>query len=336
MKISTLIKNSDKKAYDLDLGDHYSIDSQLAGQVILIDDRSDLTLQCRIHSMPGLCILDEAVSSYKSSSLDFSVSGEHILITLFYTGNCQITDQLNGGTEDCYAGMIKRERQNAAHVKVAFSPGEQVNRLVLVLSAAYIGELLRNEAWTLKDAFLSIPSTEIAPNEEHYFIDPPIRNVLNDLLRADFRGAYKRPFFELKVKELLFMLHTQHELPGLNKTLPTEIYRKLVAAKAFLISNFVTPPTIRQLSRIVLLNEFKLKQHFKESFGITIHAFIIRLKMEEAGKLLLENCTVGDIAAKTGYRSVSHFIETFKKHYGVTPKQAMTGYQFSPKTSIRN
>jgi AraC-like DNA-binding protein len=44
----------------------------------------------------------------------------------------------------------------------------------------------------------------------------------------------------------------------------------------------------------------------------------------------MEDCSAG-IAAKTGYRSVSHFIETFKKHYGVTPKQAMTGYQFSSK-----
>jgi AraC-like DNA-binding protein len=337
MKISSLVKNSNKKVYDLDLADSYSSDSQLDTQVIAIQDNAGLSLQCKLHFMPGFCVLHESIIAHKASWLDFSVSGEHILITLFYAGNWQISDQLNGSLEDCYAGMIKSERQTATRVKMAFQSGEQAKRLVLVLSAVYIGELLKNDSWTLKEVLLANTSPEVASvrNQEHYFIDAPVRNVLNDLLRADFSVAYKRPFFELKVKELLFMLHTQRELPGPAKSLPTELYRKLVAAKAFLISHFVQPPTIRQLSRIVLLNEFKLKQHFKESFGITIHAFIIRLKMEEAEKLLLENCTVGDIAAKTGYRSVSHFIETFKKHYGMTPKQAMSGYQFPPEMRYR-
>jgi len=44
--------------------------------------------------------------------------------------------------------------------------------------------------------------------------------------------------------------------------------------------------------------------------------------MQQASKLLKETSdSVTDIALKTGYENISHFIKAFSKKYGNSPKQ---------------
>ena len=71
------------------------------------------------------------------------------------------------------------------------------------------------------------------------------------------------------------------------------------------------------------LNELKLKQQFKIAYGITIYAFVIQLRMEQAQNMLHENYSVSEMSYALGYRSVSHFISTYKQYFGNTPKQAL-------------
>ena len=117
------------------------------------------------------------------------------------------------------------------------------------------------------------------------------------------------------------MVEVDHTQDG-DLHITPEDYKKLAETKSYLIDNFAGPPTIKQLARIVTLNEFKLKNYFKEVFQITIHSFIIKLRMEEANKILAEDHTVNEVALKVGYRSVSHFISMYKSYYGKTPMQA--------------
>lgn len=102
-----------------------------------------------------------------------------------------------------------------------------------------------------------------------------------------------------------------------------DMIAKLEAAKAYLVTHHNNPPTIKQLSRIVSLNEFKLKTGFKDTFGSTIHEFITEIRMQRAQKMLSENYQVNEVSAQLGYKGVSHFITSFKKFYGITPKKLM-------------
>lgn len=65
----------------------------------------------------------------------------------------------------------------------------------------------------------------------------------------------------------------------------------------------------------------KLKQGFKQRYNTSIYTYVIKLKMEKAETMLAENHTVKEMAEILGYKSVSHFISTFKKTFGYTPKQ---------------
>jgi two-component system response regulator YesN len=71
-----------------------------------------------------------------------------------------------------------------------------------------------------------------------------------------------------------------------------------------------------------------LSRLFKAQVGLSITDYSIKLRMEKAKKILQQsNAKMYEVAEMVGYASAAHFNRTFKKYFGVTPKE----YQkFSP------
>lgn len=78
--------------------------------------------------------------------------------------------------------------------------------------------------------------------------------------------------------------------------------------------------TIPQLSDHFHVSATKLKKDFKRITGMTIGIFMNQLRLQRA-KTMLETTknTVSEIAYACGYSDQSYFIETFRKHYDITP-----------------
>ena len=61
---------------------------------------------------------------------------------------------------------------------------------------------------------------------------------------------------------------------------------------------------------------------FRKRTGYTISQYLSIKKMENAAVLLREtDKSISEVAADVGFTSLSHFIQKFKKHHGVTPKE---------------
>ncbi|RDC55173.1 AraC family transcriptional regulator [Pedobacter chinensis] len=298
--------------YKLDLDEGFNLDADIETKLINVNTGNDFKATCKLIYMPGLCFIDERYTSINGNEIVFSVAGNHFLITLISDLNFGHNGQGNGFH---LPGEITKAYQSPGDVETRLPAGCEFRRISLVFSGTYILELLKNERWDHK-AFLE--------RENNTFrLDGSINVLLNDLSESSYQGIYQRPFFELKLKEFFFKLYAQSGSKMNDDGIPFEIKEKLLAAKAFLTSEFVKPPTIKQLARIVSLNEFKLKLYFKLGFGTTIHNFVTKIRMKEAQRMLNQSLSVTEVSEKIGYKSVSHFIETFKKHHGKTPKQVM-------------
>lgn len=315
MKVSSKFKKSGNQLYHLVLDNGYTNRTTVGLEKLSVHtgEGNQIAVESSLYYMPGFVMLNEKLNFSNDDTIEFLVEAEHFLISYYYEGNGQILDHHKDTFEVCNTGTIERSYGQHGHLEIGTVNGTQLQRLVFVLSIEYVSELLQYESWAVIEDLFST---------RHYYADRAIKDVFYAILAEEFSGLYQRAFFEMKLKELFFFLHTQVRIPDEDRGVPTELYQKLLTAKAYLIINFIEAPTIRQLSRIVALNEYMLKRYFKEVFEITIHSFIIKLRMEEAGRLLNENCTVNEMAMRTGYRSVSHFIATFKKYYGKTPMQA--------------
>ncbi|WP_284645087.1 response regulator transcription factor [Paenibacillus silviterrae] len=85
--------------------------------------------------------------------------------------------------------------------------------------------------------------------------------------------------------------------------------------------------TLTQIAAAVGLSEKYLNLVFKEVTGHTLNHFIIRLRMEEAARLLQDPIMkVYEVCDLIGYSDQDYFRESFKKHYGVTPTEYKSNY----------
>ncbi|WP_035177801.1 helix-turn-helix transcriptional regulator [Alkalihalobacterium bogoriense] len=93
-------------------------------------------------------------------------------------------------------------------------------------------------------------------------------------------------------------------------------------AHDILQKNYFNPPTIKALSKMVFLNEQKLKAGFSKLYHTSIGEYINKLRMSVAANLLsTTDFSIDEIAHKVGYNYSANFAKMFKKTYGKTPLQ---------------
>ena len=80
--------------------------------------------------------------------------------------------------------------------------------------------------------------------------------------------------------------------------------------------------SIKELSKMVGLNQNKLKLGFKQVFGRTINNTLIRMRLEKAKLLIVANdLSIHEIAEEVGYQNKSFFTRKFKERYGMLPSE---------------
>lgn len=81
-----------------------------------------------------------------------------------------------------------------------------------------------------------------------------------------------------------------------------------------------SPPTIEQLAMRVGLNRNELTSGFRDTFGLTPHAYGHMLRMEQAQDLLRTGqLSISEIARRVGYEGYSSFSRAYHAHYGRAP-----------------
>ena len=71
------------------------------------------------------------------------------------------------------------------------------------------------------------------------------------------------------------------------------------------------------------LSERGLYRTFREQFGVSPKGFYLSLRLERARDLLRQSeMSVSEIAAATGFNSLSRFSQAFRKVYGEPPTSA--------------
>ena len=88
----------------------------------------------------------------------------------------------------------------------------------------------------------------------------------------------------------------------------------------YLEGNYNCSIKIDELADKLGYSKYYILHLFKEKIGISLHQYIIQLRIKEA-KRKNKNGKLLDIALESGFFDQSHFIKHFKKYEGVTPKK---------------
>ena len=78
--------------------------------------------------------------------------------------------------------------------------------------------------------------------------------------------------------------------------------------------------SLQELARELHISSTYLGRLFKAQIGVFFNDYLLKVRMEMAIQLLLEQkYQAGEIAAKVGFSNQSYFNKMFRREYGVTP-----------------
>lgn len=89
----------------------------------------------------------------------------------------------------------------------------------------------------------------------------------------------------------------------------------------FLNSNIHRQPSVPEIARFCGVSESGLKRIFDKYAGISVHKYLLKLKIKAALQLLRGGETVSRTAEVLGFNSQSYFSRAFRRETGISPSQ---------------
>lgn len=153
--------------------------------------------------------------------------------------------------------------------------------------------------------------------------------LLNQILSLNVDEPLERLLLESKILELIYNEFSRLKCPNKNVILDEADKNALQKARQILSKDIKNPPSIKELSKQVRLNEFKLKVGFKSLFGQTPYEFLREERMKRALAMLQgSELNIAEISAATGFKNQSHFSKLFYDYYGTAPKNLMKNRKY--------
>lgn len=154
-----------------------------------------------------------------------------------------------------------------------------------------------------------------------------ITHYINSLSEVYSQSENSEALLEIKLLELLHLISIRDRSYDFLRTLT---YFKQPERKRD-IERFMSDYYLRNLkvADYALLtgrSTATFIREFKKIYRKTPNQWLIDKRLEKAHELLIDQkYNVTDVAFEIGYENVSHFIKSYKKKFGITPKQSQVG-----------
>ncbi len=156
--------------------------------------------------------------------------------------------------------------------------------------------------------------------DRSFHITPSVQLVIDRFFSHSYNGTLEKLYLESKIVELIFAYLKSVER-GSEKIAPPD-RDKLYHARELLLDKLDSPPSLNHLARLTGLNTFKLKNGFKQLFGLPVYKYLQQKRMEKAFELLEnKDFTVQEAAWYVGYESIGSFSNAFYKIFGYRPSE---------------
>jgi len=255
---------------------------------------------------------DEPCDPYQHLEMSFMLSGHnrHEKVQPCHSFILAMWNDEDGGQFNWQAG--ERILKFDIHIGLDLFEtlvGEQLGVLPPLLK-----QLIQNSQ-PIQEQFRHVQSTTAA-----------MQSVIHQILQCPYQGLTRWLYLESKVIELIAL-----RLDQVSQSQPTELAKlglhaedidRIHYASDVLLQRLTNPPSLVELAHLAGLNDYKLKQGFRQVFGTTVFGYLQNHRMERAKQLLAEpTFNVAGVTQAMGYASQSHFCRMFKQQFGVTPRR---------------
>jgi len=149
-----------------------------------------------------------------------------------------------------------------------------------------------------------------------------IVSALRKVLEADATNScfYAESMATALAAHLLRNYSTRkHVLPEYENGLPKY---KLKQAFEYMSAHMSENVSLTAISEELGISQFHFCRLFKQSIGMSPHAYLLQQRVERSKPLLKQReLTINAIAIECGFANPSHFAKCFRQHTGISPKQ---------------
>ena len=265
----------------------------------------------------------------KKETIDKCGFDEDVIAFAFYgSGNVELNIAY-GSNQKKYNNTMGLAMSFFANKNVDFihtvSESKKLHCVVILYSLKNLNKLPDGE----RQIYADYVNELINPTSDYvegptFFMDHNMQNAVDKIFTNTYEGPARSLFLKSQVTELLS--HFFAKVSTLEKDNNTSIKdkdrEKLYQAREILSKNMETPPSISELSRLIGLNDFKLKKNFKELFGFPVYKYLQNERLIKAHDLLSsQDVSIQEAAWSVGYESLSSFSNAFIKKYGFRPSE---------------
>jgi len=242
-----------------------------------------------------------------------------------------INFHMAGRLDTTFKGLTHDLNMSAGKHNLVFSPeGGDTNRVAaneplemfhISLDKAFFADIIGcDDHWSERIQNNLLHSRPFSGIKGTANTTPLMQSLIREVKQCRQAGTIRNLAVQSKILELLALQIGQFCGPQQADSISAADMDKLYQLKSFLDTHFLEEFSLAELSRVCLLNEFKVKKGFKELFGTTVFGYLRKMRMDYAEQLLLDaSRSVEEVSDLLGYEHAQHFSVAFKKYRGVNP-----------------
>ena len=196
----------------------------------------------------------------------------------------------------------------ARHLPLCFLQDRLYSRLYLVFTHEFLADFSL-EAKLLLSSF-SETGTIISLNDE--------QKELCVALMTRIEAEHDRLRERLLI---LYLLSVLSDLDQKNQTALTGVPAYILQALSYIDGHFREKITAEQLAKKINVGRTTLMTGFKRYTGSTLNDYLVHRRLRVAIQLMQDGKTVQEAAEWSGFGDSSSLIRSFKKQFGMTPRQ---------------
>jgi len=265
---------------------------------------------------------------------DFSLSFEHkeefIRFGTVYTGETQFKIENNPVSSFSPSSFFIVEKSIKGNQ--SWKKGQHFHGAEIIIHKKYFDEVINPN---FKD---TLDFNHFIENYTYRYLPLEMVSIIQNIRNLAELHELTPLYLESKILECIYVMsreiHSSPENIFINQINYGDIkigknrFVKLTASDAnalqkayeILTKEACNPPTIKTLSKMVFLNEQKLKAGFSAKYHMSISEYTNSLRMTMSENLLsTTDLSVDEISKMVGYNYSGNFIKMFKKFHGKTP-----------------
>jgi len=245
----------------------------------------------------------------------------HNLNEIFFSLSSDIKCFINGRVYDVKSGDLLLFRPEDIHKMVV---NEEIiyERYFILFEPGYISSMSTPKSDLMK-CFTNnndfYPVIHLNKKENHIFIQLMEEAKTNNLTDVFGSDVYKKIY----LARILVFINTLFLSSNSDLEIFSDAtaYKKISSILKHIDENLAEDIYLDKLSETFYISKYYMEALFKSTIGFSVNEYIIAKRILKARYLLKQNISVSKVAEMVGYNDYCHFIRSFKKAVGISPKQ---------------